>query len=171
MAKKAAVKDESSIALDNVLPAIDRKDTDWWETLTPAQQKKFSSWLYMRYTSSVTGNPDLARYYLLAVNELVNKKFSDVRKHPKLQYLLMTSASPGMGKQFHQFIAPPKMGKDNKKSNIKLFEKLYPNANSQELEILAAINSEEDILEHLISLGYSDKEIKSVLSVKDTDEE
>lgn len=171
MAKKATVKDESSISLESVLPAIDRKDVDWWETLTPAQQKKFSAWLYMRYTSNVTGNADLARYYLLAVNERVNKKFSDVRKHPKLQYLLMTTASPDMGKQFHQFIAPPKMGKENKKSNVKLFEKLYPNANRQELEILSTINSEEDILEHLISLGYSDKEIKSVLSTKDTDED
>ncbi len=171
MAKKVAVKDESSIALENVLPAIDRKDIDWWETLTPAQQKKFPAWLYMRYTSNVTGNPNLARYYLIAVNERVNKKFSDVRKHPKLQYLLMTSASPGMGKQFHQFISPPKMGKDNKKSNIKLLEKLFPHANSREIEILSKINSDEDIHNYLIDLGWTDKEIKAALSNKNADDE
>jgi hypothetical protein len=165
-----AKKTEDSISLDNVLPAIDRKDKDWWETLTPAQQKKFPAWLYMRYASNVKGNADLARYYLLAVNERVNKKFSDIRKHPKLQYLLMTSASPDMGKQFHQYLAPPKGGKTNSK-RLKLLEQLFPNANDLELDVLAEVNTTKDIEEHLISLGWTDKEIKNALSTKDTDEE
>lgn len=161
---------ESDISLDSVLPAVDRKNTNYWETLNEAQQRKFPGWLYMRYSSSVKGDPDLQRYYLMAVNERVNKHFSDLKNHPKIQYLLMTSASPGMGKQYHPFIAPPKIGKGSKKK-INLLEKLYPRANNQELELLATINSDADIAEHLLSLGWSDKDIKKALSTKDNDEE
>lgn len=170
MAKKPAVKSESDISLDAVLPAIDRKDTAWWETLKPAQQDKFSSWVYMRYASMVNGPADLSRYYLIAVNEIVNKKFNDIRKHPKLQYLLMTSASPGMGKQYHQFLAPMKGLKTNNKRQ-KLLEELYPQYSGQEIELLDSITTEDELKEYLISLGWTDKEIKSALAGKTTEEE
>lgn len=170
MAKKAVEKDDSAISLKSVLPAIDRKNVNWWETLTPAQQKKFSSWLYMRYTSNVSGSPDLAQYYLIAVNERVNKKFNTLKDHPKLQYLLLTTASPGMGEQFHQFIKPGKRGKTNKK-RINLLEKLFPLVSEQELEVLDEINTDEDINKYLIELGWTDKEIKAALANKDTDED
>jgi hypothetical protein len=170
MAKKSVKKEDSDISLESVLPAVDRKDIDWWETLSPAQQKKFSAWLYMRYASNVTGNADLARYYLMAVNERVNKHFSEIKNHNKLQYLLMTAASPGMGKQFHQFISPPRVGKSNKKQ-INLLAKLFPMSNDQELEVLLESNTDKDIEEYLISLGWTDKEIKNALSNKNTDED
>ena len=167
MAKKT---DNSAISLDSVLPAIDNKKINWFEDLNENQKKKFSSWLYMRYTSNVKGNSNLARYYLVAVNERVNKKFSDIKNHPKLHYLLMTAASPGMGTQYHQFLAPPKIGKTNKKQ-INLLEKLFPMANDQELELLNEINNVKDLEQYLISMGWTDKEIKAALANKDTDED
>lgn len=170
MAKKAAKTSDADISLDNVLSAVDKKNTGWWETLTEAQQKKFSSWLYMRYVSNVTGDPDLARYYVMAVNERVNKKFSTLKNHPKLQYLLMTSASPGMGKQYHQWLPPAKVGKSNRK-RLNLLAKLFPNVSDKELEVLDKINTDKEIEEYLISLGWTDKEIKAGLSNKDTDED
>lgn len=170
MAKKAAKKSDADISLDNVLSAVDKKNTEWWETLNPAQQKKFSSWLYMRYVSNVNSDPDLARYYVIAVNERINKKFSTLKNHPKLQYLLMTSASPGMGKQYHQWLPPAKVGKSNRK-RLNLLAKLFPNVSDKELEVLDQINTNEDIEQHLISLGWTDKDIKAALSNKNTDEE
>lgn len=158
--------DESAIKLADVLPAVDRKDRAWWDKLKQAQKDKFPAWLYMRYSSSVSGNPDFARYYLMAVNETVNKRFNSIKDHPKLQYLLMTAASPGMGTQKHGWIAPGKRGKTDKK--LKLFAKLYPNANDQELEILAATNTEDDILKELQDRGWTEKEIKAAM--KGTDE-
>lgn len=169
MAKKT-VKSEDEISLDNVLPAVDRKDINWWETLTSTQQKKFPAWLYMRYTSSVNGNSDLARYYLLATNERVNKKFSDLKGHDKLRYLLMTATSPGMGKQYHSFLPPPKLGKSNKKT-LNLLEKLFPMSNAQELELLSELNDADALEKYLVSMGWPDKEIKAALSNKNADEE
>lgn len=161
--------DESNINLDSVLSAVDTKNVDWFDNLNATQQKKFSSWLYMRYTSNVKGDPDLARYYLLATNQRVNKKFSDLKNHQKLQYLLMTTASPGLGKHYHQFISPPKVGKSNTK-RLNLLEKLFPNLNDQELELLLEVNDDNDIKNYLISLGWTDKDIKNALSTKSQDD-
>ena len=163
--------DDSAIKLDNVLPAIDRKDRAWWETLTPAQQKKFPAWLYMRYSSNVEGNADLTGYYLMAVNETVNKRFNAIKHHPKLQYLLMTAASPGLGRQRHGWIPPAKRGKsdDSEDSNDKgklffnLFSELFPNARDTELEILSTINDAASIVTYLEDLGWPQKDIKAAM--------
>lgn len=169
MAKKAA-SSESSISLDNVLPAVDRKDLNWWETLSEPQQQKFPAWLYMRYSSSVQGPADLSRYYVMAVNQRVNKNFSAIKKHKKLQYLLMTSASPGMGKQYHPYIQPPKAGKGvQKKRN--LIASLFPMIGEQEIDVLATINSDDEIKEYLIDLGWPDKDIKKAFSKTESDVE
>ena len=157
--------DESAIKLADVLPAVDRKDRDWWEGLRPAQKDKFPSWLYMRYASNVEGNADFARYYLMAVNETVNKHFNTVRHHPKLQYMLMTAASPGMGTQRHGWIPPAKRGKSDKKG--KLFSKLYPNASDDELDILSAINDDMDVIRELEDRGWTQKDIKAAMKGSD----
>lgn len=160
-----AKDDDSAIKLDNVLPAVDRKDRDWWETLNPAQQAKFPAWLYMRYSASVEGSADLSGYYLMAVNETVNKRFNVIKHHPKLQYLLMTAASPGLGRQRHGWIPPAKRGKSNKKG--KLFSKLFPNASDAELEILSTINDDTEIVAHLEDLGWTQKDIKAAMKGSD----
>lgn len=168
MAKKPADPD-TSITLDNVLPAVDRKDTGWWETLKPGQQAKFPAWLYMRYSSSVQGPADLSRYYLMAVNERVNKRFSTIKKHPKLQYLLMTSASPGMGKQYHPYVQPPRAGKGSIK-RFNLLASLFPMASEKEIEVMAATNTDDEIKAYLIQLGWTDKDIKKALAKQETEE-
>ena len=153
--------DESAIRLNDVLPAIDRKDHAWWDRLKQPQKDKFPAWLYMRYASSVEGNPDLARYYLMAVNETVNKRFNLLKDHPKLQYLLMTAASPGMGSVRHSWVPPSKRGKADKK--IKLLAKLHPNAKDDELETLAQINDDMDIIRELEDRGWTQKDIKAAM--------
>lgn len=168
MAKKPADPD-TSITLDNVLPAVDRKDTGWWETLKPGQQAKFPAWLYMRYSSSVQGPAAMSCYYLMAVNERVNKRFSTLKKHPKLQYLLMTAASPGMGKQYHPYVQPPRAGKGSTKRR-NLIASLFPMINEKEIDVIVATNTDDDIKQYLIQRGWSDKEIKKVMAKQETDE-
>ena len=157
--------DDSAIKLADVLPAIDRKDRDWWDRLRPAQRDKFPSWLYMRYAASVEGNPDFARYYLMAVNETVNKHFSSLKGHAKLQYMLMTAASPGMGTQRHGWIPPSKRGKADKK--IKLLNKLFPNAKEDDLEVLASVSDDVDLIRELEDRGWTQKDIKAAMKGSD----
>lgn len=157
--------DSSAIKLADVLPAIDRKDKAWYDKLRPEQQAKFPAWLYMRYASSVEGNADLARYYLMAVNETVNKRFSSLKGHAKLQYLLMTAASPGMGTHRHGWIAPGKQGKSNKR--LKLLARLYPLAKDDELETLANINDDTDIMRELEDRGWTQADINAAMKGND----
>lgn len=159
MVKKS---DSSTIRLDSILPAIDKKNHEWWQSLTVEQQTKFSSWLYMRYTSSVSKSPDFARYYLVSTNERVNKHFSSLKNHPQLLYLLMTSASPGLGTQRHEWIQPSK--RNSTSSKYKLLATIFPMANDKELEILDLYNTEQDIKQYLQDLGYDDKKIKSLVN-------
>lgn len=155
---------DSDIKLNSVLPAVDNKDMDWWETLSEPQQSKFQAWLYMRYVSSVKGDADLAKFYVMSTNEAVNKRFNDVRKHPKLQYMLMAVASPGMGSVNHTWIAPPKRGKSD--PNSKILASIYPDANEAELEIMARKNTDDDIKAYLMECGWSDKDIKAAFKGK-----
>lgn len=159
----------SSIELKDLLSAIDRKDVNWWETLTPEQRKEFSPWLAMRFTSMVTNSPEYSQYYLLATNNRINKKFNSLKDHKKLQYLLLTTASPGLGTKYHKFVKPPKRGQGSTKVR-NVLEKLFPMANDQEIDVLIEHNSHKDIQNFLIAHGWTDKAINEAIG-KDTDKD
>ena len=57
------------IPLNDVLNAIDRRDYNWYSNLPDEQKKKWSSWLFLRYASSVKGSG--AEDALLNTNEFV----------------------------------------------------------------------------------------------------
>lgn len=152
MVKKPEIK------LNAILPAIDSKNHEYWDKLTPEEQAAFSPWLLARYVSTVTGPTEVERYYIMSTNETINKRLTGTKNHPQLQYLLMTAASPGIGNQRHNWLAPPKRGKDDKTG--KILTKLFPDANDDEIELLSLINSDKEIEQHLRDAGYTDKEIK-----------
>ena len=59
---------------------LDKRNKNWYNSLTAEQKKAFSTWMMMRYASSVQGKN--AAHYLFMINELVNKNFEDIYKHP-----------------------------------------------------------------------------------------
>lgn len=159
---KAKKTDDNEISLDVLLPAVDRKDYDWWKTLTSGQQSSFKSWLYMRFISSVQHkDPAYSMYYLRSVNQNVNRNFNSTKDHPQLIYLLMCVSSPGLGTQRHNWIPPGKKGSMNKKRAM--FSKLYPLCNDLELDILEESNSKEDLMQFMLDLGRTDKEINEAM--------
>ena len=85
----------SSVPLKDVCLAIDKRNKKFYNSLDDEQQKKFSTWLYMRYASSVD-SPIFRDHYLQMVNDLVNVNFSDLKNHIELQWLLMSLC--GIGK-------------------------------------------------------------------------
>ena len=96
----------SSVPLKDVCLAIDKRNKKFYNSLDSEQQKKFSTWLYMRYASSVD-SPIFRDHYLQMVNDLVNVNFSDLKNHVELQWLLMSLCGIGK-KQFHPWIKPGK---------------------------------------------------------------
>jgi len=151
----------SSLDIKYEMLAFDRKDREYYDNFTDEDRKKFSTYLMLRYGASVQGNTDLQAYYLLATNENVNKYFFDLGKHPKLQWLMCTSVSPGMGKQHHYWQAAKK--KESNSKAVKFLTALYPQLKDDEIELLAEINDKRDLTDMARNLGWDDKRIKSEL--------
>jgi len=140
---------------------LDTKNRAFYDELTDEERKKFSTYLMLRWGSAVGGEPMLQQYYLQAMNERVNKRFFDLGKHPKLQWLLLTTVSPNMGKHRHEWMAYSSKTVKNKRAQ-KLLE-LYPHIKNDEAELLSNTITDEQYKNMLVERGYSDKEIKEAL--------
>jgi len=145
MAKEKVAVDEKleqqDFDLFEAITAIDKKDYGYYDRLTPEQQKKFVPFMMLHWISAIKGNEGLSRYYVMSTNEYANKYLfnENVMKHPKLQWLMLCSASPGMGKQFHQWIPHikervSKLREPAKTKDIKeYFKKIYPKTSDKDL--------------------------------------
>jgi hypothetical protein len=133
---------------------FDEKDRDFYDSLTDEERKKFSNYLMIRWGSSVHGSRELQEFYVVATNERLNKHFYAVNRHPRLQWLMATSVSPGMGVHRHQWIAPKK--KESGSSEVKkTLMQLYPTMKISDIETLAAITDPKELKEHLKNMGQT----------------
>lgn len=131
---------------------FDNKNRHFYDSLTDEERKKFSNYLMIRWGSSVQGSRDLQEFYVVSINERLNKHFFAVNRHPKLQWLMATSVSPGMGTHRHQWIAPKKKDSANNEVKKALME-LYPNMKMTDIDALAAVTDKKDIKEYLKQSG------------------
>jgi hypothetical protein len=150
------------LSINNEMAQMDAKNYSFYDELSEEERKKFSTYLMLRYAASVQGSPDLQEWYLRATNDRVNQNFFDLGRHPKLQWLLCTTVSPGMGTQRHYWQAAKKKDSANNKA-VKFIIKLYPHIKQDEAELLAEINSDKDLRELAKKLGMADQDIKKEL--------
>jgi hypothetical protein len=144
------------LSIANEMSCFDRKDRDFYDSLTDEERKKFSNYLMVRWGSAVQGSAELQEFYLISCNERLNKHFFAINKHPKLQWLCATSVSPGMGAFKHQWIAPKK--KEAGASGIKKqLAELFPNRKQDEIELLAGITTKKELDEYLKQHGRDTK--------------
>ena len=145
----------------NEMAQLDLRNRGFYDELNDEERKKFSTYLMLRWGSVVNGIPELQQYYLQAMNERVNKRFFDINKHPKLQWLLLTTVSPNMGKHRHEWIAYSGKTAKNKRAQ-KLLE-LYPHIKNDEAELLSQTITDDQYKSMLVERGYTDKEIKEAM--------
>jgi len=144
------------LSINNEMAQFDRKNREFYDELTVEERKKFSNFLMIRWGSSIQGSAELQNYYLQSSNHYVNKRFFDINRHPKLQWLCATAVSPGLGTQRHQWIAPKK--KEAGASGIKKqIAELFPHLKDDEVELMAKINTKKDIDAYLKKLGQETK--------------
>jgi hypothetical protein len=144
------------LSIQNEMMCFDRKDRDFYSSLTDEERKKFSNFLMIRWGSSVQGAAELQNYYLQSSNHYVNKHFFSINRHPKLQWLCATAVSPGLGTQRHQWIAPKK--KEAGVSGIrKQIAELFPHLKDDEVELMSCLNTKKDIDAYLKQLGQEVK--------------
>lgn len=128
--------------LFDALTALDKKDYGYYERLSAEQQRKFVPYMMIIWMSTVKGNKDLQGYYVMNTEYTANKYYfnENVQRHPKLQWLMLCAASPGIGKQFHQWIPHLTSKVSSLKETIKVkeakeyFTKIYPKADSKDIQ-------------------------------------
>ena len=150
------------LSINNEMTQFDRKNRKFYDELTDEERKKFSTYLMLRYGASVEGNADLQEWYLRATNERMNMHFFDLGKHPKLQWLLATTVSPGMGTQRHYWQGAKKKEGSNSKA-VKFVTQLYPHMKQDEVELLAQLNTTKELKELAKQMGWADPDIKKAL--------
>ena len=142
------------LSIGNEMAQFDSKNRLFFDELTDEERKKFSPFLMIRYGSSVSGSRDLQEFYLIATNERLNKKFFAVNtaQHKKLQWLMATTVSPGLGNFRHNWIAPRKK-EPGAGSMRKQLADLFPHLKDDELALLAQITTKKEIDTYLRELG------------------
>ena len=142
------------LSIGNEMAQFDSKNRKFFDELTDEERKKFSPFLMIRYGSSVSGNRDLQEFYLIATNERLNKKFFAVNtaQHKKLQWLMATTVSPGLGNFRHNWIAPRKK-EPGAGSMRKQLADLFPHLKDDEIALLAQITTKKEIDIYLRELG------------------
>jgi hypothetical protein len=130
--------------IGNEMRQLDAKNRDFYDELTPEERKKFSTFLMVRWGSAVDGSREIQEYYVQSVNHYLNKHFFTMHRHPKLQWLMATAASPGMGAMRHNWIAPKK--KEVGASAIKKqLRELYPHFRDDEIDLMAELTDKKEI--------------------------
>ena len=161
--RKASESGESvkkvEIPLFDMLNAIDNMDTGFYDRLSQELKDAFNPWIAMRYASSCEGV--FEGYYLVSVNDLVNKDFSLLNKHPELVWKSLCLCGAG-SRQRHTFIPP---GKRRRKNKLQAeLSKNMPVLKLDELELLISVNTEEEIRDYFVSCGYSDSDIDELIA-------
>lgn len=143
------------LSIQNEMAQFDGKNRDFYDELTDEERKKFSNYLMIRWGSSVHGSRELQEFYVIATNERLNKHFFAVNRHPRLQWLMATAVSPGLGTQRHQWIAPKKKEAGSNDVKKALME-LYPTMKLADIEVLARLTDKKELKQLLREHGDSD---------------
>lgn len=150
------MSDKLSIA--NEMKMFDHKVRDFYDDLSEEERKKFAPFLMIRWGSAVEGSRDLQEFYVIATNERLNKNFFNINstRHRKLQWLMATTVSPGLGSMRHNWIAPKK--KEAGAGTIKKqLAELFPHYKPDEIDVMAAITTKKELDQYIRQHGRDTK--------------
>lgn len=136
----------------NEMRMFDRKVRTFYDELTAEERKKFSTFLMIRWGSCVEGSRELQEFYVIATNERLNKHFYSMSRHPKLQWLMATSVSPGLGAQRHNWISPRKK-EAGASAKRKALQEIFPDYKDDEIDVMMAVTTQKEIDQYLKQAG------------------
>ncbi len=144
--------------IGNEMREFDRKNRQFYDDLTDEEKKKFSPYLMIRWGSAVEGSRELQEFYVIATNERLNKHFFNVNtaRHKKLQWLMATSVSPGMGTYRHTWI-PPKKKEAGASTKRKQLAEIFPHYRDDELDVMMDIVDQKEIDQYFRAAGQDKK--------------
>jgi hypothetical protein len=140
------------------LDAVDTRNYNFYDNLTPEEQKAFSPFILMRFTSNVQGDRDLQEWFVEMTNELVNKDHWILSKNHKALLWKLYAGTGAGSKCFHPYLAAGKKEKVNKIE--KLIAEINPSMKITEVKILADMMTKDDIKELFDNMGFDKKQRK-----------
>lgn len=157
MTDKITIKEETA--------AIDMGAKDLWDSFTEDQKKQISSYLLIRYASSIkTTDSDAQALAVFKTNEYYNKNYFNISKHPKLLWYLVCMCGNDEKKiYFHEWIGYKKKEGDKASKITKFLESRYPNMKRDEIEMMAQTMDKKDVTALAKDLGMTDDEIKKII--------
>lgn len=140
------------------LKAVDTKNYNFYDSLTPEEKKEFSPFVLMRFVASCQGDKDVQEHFVEMTNELVNKHHWLLSKdHKALLWKLYAATGVGVT-AFHPYLAA---GKKEKAVKIeKLLAELYPAMKMDEIKMLAGMMDKADKTELFDKMGFDKKQRK-----------
>lgn len=142
--------------IGNEMRQLDLKNRDFYDNLDAEERKKFSTFLMLRWSSCVEGSQELQEYYVQSCNHYLNKHFFTLSRHPKLQWLCATAASPGMGTPRHNWIAPKKK-EAGASAKRKALATMFPHYKDDEIDVMMQIVTQKEIDAYHKSAGVDKK--------------
>lgn len=156
----ATAKPKKPRALDigRVIRAVDNREYNFYDNMTPEQLKEFSPYVLMRYISNARSRDrDINEWYIEMTNELVNKHHWTLSKnHQGLLWKLFAATGAG-GEVYHEFLSMPKTSMDKFE---KLLDELYPSMKMDEIKLMAKLMTPEDRRALFDDLGFDKKQRK-----------
>jgi hypothetical protein len=141
-----------------VLPALDRGDKSFYNSLSNEEKKGYVPLVLMRAMSNLGDQNQNAGNNILLINYIVNIGFWSLSKHPELLHLLLCTTSLG-SKQYHPWISAKSNQNKTKEIDAFLME-LNPSMNTDELNIMRMQHDAKSIKSLAQDAGKSDHEIK-----------
>lgn len=155
------------IELKEKISAVDTNVRELWDAMDETQQKVLAQEFYIlnRYISNVKhSSRDIQEHYVIAVNELYNKHWFTLQKHPKLLWLSLCMCSYDKKTTFyHEWISKqPKSSIKGSSKKLNFLAELYPTKKMDELNLLAELTTDKQIKELAIEHGYDAAAIKKL---------
>jgi len=109
----------------------------------------------LKYGASVYGSADLEDYYITSTNKHANKNMFDLAKHPKLQWLMLTTISPGIGTQNHKWIKGKPKPKNVSAPIKKQLLELFPTMKEDDVDVLSTLTTKKELKQYVKDHGES----------------
>jgi hypothetical protein len=147
-----------ALDIGRTLSAIDQHDLNYYDGLTPEEQKGFHPTVVVRFVSSASG--DLDDWNLIATNERANRHLYDLYDYTDLQYRLLASVGLGMRTR-HDWIAGTKS--KSSRALTEFLEQYWPDADELGMAtILQRLRHGSNLKEFLAGTGLGADEVKRV---------
>lgn len=143
-----------SFDLFQALGSISKRKLDWYDTLSPEDQKAASPFVLGRW---LTGTADQAQ--LVRLNTFVNPYMFSLGQDKALLFKLLAAACTGKTGRYYWLKAPGT--KSIPKLKLEVLKQFYE-ASTKEAQSYVELTDGDTVIEMALELGWDDEQIKQL---------